>query len=371
MPQDPAALRSRLAAARALVVEHSLDALVVSPGPDLSYFVGFPGDSMERLLVLVIPRERGPFVILPIVDSADYAPLLAEIGVEVAAWTDGSDAYARLADLLGPVSRVALSDQTAQVHAVPLLAALGVAAPAVAPGLVSTLRMRKSPGEIASLRAGSALIDRVGAAMPSLLQPGRTEREVHLAIRERVLAEGAATADYAIVQSGPNGALMHSEYSERRIEPGDLVVVDVGGMMPDGYFFDTTRTYAAGPVSDPEALRAFDVLFQAQRAQLDAARPGITAEALDAVGRDLIAAAGFGEFFTHRTGHGIGLEMHEAPFVVEGSDLLLHEGFAFTIEPGIYVPGRFGMRIEDVVVLTADGVEILNRRPRSLVDVTA
>ncbi|HET6633388.1 MAG TPA: M24 family metallopeptidase, partial [Streptomyces sp.] len=192
------------------------------------------------------------------------------------------------------------------------------------------------------------------------------EREVGRDIAAAIAAEGHARVDFVIVGSGPNGASPHHELSDRVIRSGDPVVVDIGGTTADGYCSDSTRTYVVGE-PPAEFRRLYDVLSRAQRAQTDAVRPGITSEQLDGVGRDIITEAGFGERFIHRTGHGIGLETHEEPYIVAGSRLPLAPGMAFSIEPGIYLPDRYGARIEDIVVCTEDAGERLNRTPRDLV----
>jgi Xaa-Pro aminopeptidase len=201
--------------------------------------------------------------------------------------------------------------------------------------------------------------------MGEWLRPGRTEREVARDIAEAIVAEGHVRADFVIVGSGPNGASPHHEVSDRVIEAGDPVVVDIGGTTRDGYCSDSTRTYAAGEPPE-EFRRLYEVLLTAQRAQTEAVRPGITAERLDAVGREIIANGGYGKNFVHRTGHGIGLEGHEEPYIVAGNERPLEPGMAFSIEPGIYLPGRFGARIEDIVLCTEDGGERLNLTSREL-----
>jgi Xaa-Pro aminopeptidase len=198
------------------------------------------------------------------------------------------------------------------------------------------------------------------------LRAGRTEREVGRDIAEAILAEGHVTVDFVIVGSGPNGASPHHELSDRVIEPGDPVVVDIGGTTHAGYCSDETRVYAVG--EPPAEFREYyDVLQEAQQAAVDAVRPGVTAEAIDVAARSVIEDAGYGEHFVHRTGHGIGLETHEEPYIVSGNTLRLEPGMAFSIEPGIYVAGSHGARIEDIVICTEDGVESLNKRPHDLV----
>ena len=182
------------------------------------------------------------------------------------------------------------------------------------------------------------------------------------------LPDGARPGEeWVVVGSGPNGASPHHELSDRVIEPGDPVVVDIGGTTAEGYCSDSTRTYLAGGAPEPELAACHEVVAAAQEAAVRAVRPGVTAQAVDAAARDLITAAGYGEAFVHRTGHGIGLETHEDPYVVAGNTMPLEPGMAFSIEPGIYLPGRHGVRIEDIVVVTPGGVERLNHRPRNLI----
>jgi Xaa-Pro aminopeptidase len=227
------------------------------------------------------------------------------------------------------------------------------------------LRMRKSAAEVAALREAGAAIDRVHQIVPKLLRPGRTELEVGKDIAAAIVAEGHAMVDFVIVASGPNGASPHHELSDRVIRAGDPVVVGIGGTMPSGYCSDETRTYSVGaPPAD--FLAYYEVLREAQQAACDTVRPGTTPEAVDAAARDLIAKAGYGEFFVHRTGHGIGLETHEEPYIVTGNTEPLEPGMAFSIEPGIY-PGAHGARIEDIVVCTEDGYERMNLVDRGLV----
>jgi len=228
------------------------------------------------------------------------------------------------------------------------------------------LRIRKTPDEIDALRRAGAAIDRVHARIGEWLRPGRTERAVGRDIAEAILAEGHEQVDFVIVGSGPNGASPHHQLSDRVIAVGDPVVVDIGGTTADGYCSDSTRVYALG--QPPETfLRLYEILLRAHEAQTAAVRPGITAEQLDAVGRDIIANAGYGPNFVHRTGHGIGMESHEEPYIVAGSSRQLEPGMAFSIEPGIYLAGQYGARIEDIVVCSSDGGERLNTQSRELV----
>jgi Xaa-Pro aminopeptidase len=229
------------------------------------------------------------------------------------------------------------------------------------------LRLRKLPDEVDALRDAATAIDRVHTRMGEWLRPGRTEAAVARDIADAILAEGHAAVNFVIVGSGPNGASPHHHSSERVIEVGDPVVVDIGGTMPDGYCSDCTRTYVAGDRPPEDFAAYYEVLLAAQRASCAHVRPGVTASSVDAAAREVIADAGYGELFIHRTGHGIGLEEHEEPWIVEGNQVVLEPGMCFSIEPGVYSPGRHGARIEDIVVVTEDGVERLDTIDRELV----
>ena len=342
--------------------------LVVAPGSDLTYLLGRAGGSHERLTALILPVDGPPTLVAPQLESPGFADLpLAELGVGVTTWVDGEDAYAVVARLLGAVERVAVSDATPALHLLPLRDALPAAEQVLAGPIVRELRMRKDSVEIEALREAGAAIDRVHARMGEWLRSGRTEDEVGADIAAAIVEEGHAHADFVIVGSGPNGASPHHSLSERVIEAGDVVVIDIGGPTLEGYNSDSTRTYSMGEPRDPDVIATYAVLQEAQAAAVTAVRPGVTAESVDAAARDVVAAAGHGDRFIHRTGHGIGLDVHEEPYIVTGNALLLEPGMVFSVEPGIYLPGRWGARIEDIVVVTDDGVGPLNHRPHDLV----
>jgi Xaa-Pro aminopeptidase len=233
--------------------------------------------------------------------------------------------------------------------------------------VLRALRLVKTADEVDGLRRAGAAIDRVHTRMGEWLRPGRTEAEVGRDIAQAITDEGHERVNFVIVASGPNGASPHHHVSGRVIEPGDAVVVDIGGTMPDGYCSDCTRTYVAAGSPDDEFARYYDVLLAAQQRSCESVRPGVTAESVDVAARDIIAAAGYGDYFMHRTGHGIGLEEHEDPYIVAGNETVLRPGMCFSIEPGIYLTGRHGARIEDIVTVTDDGVERLDTISRDLV----
>jgi Xaa-Pro aminopeptidase len=366
---DPATLRARLDRARAAAAGAGTDALLIAPGSDLRYLIGQAGGSFERITTLVLPAGDGaPALVVPKLEAPGYADVpTGELGVEVVTWVDGDDPYRLVADRLGRAGRVAVSDFTPALHVLALREAIGGAEQVLAGPVLRQLRMRKDATEIEALRTAGAAIDRVHARMGEWLKAGRTEAEVGADITAAIEEEGHTHADFVIVGSGPNGASPHHDVSDRVIEDGDVVVVDIGGPIAEGYNSDSTRTYAVGDPRDADVAETYAILERAQRAAVDAVRPGATAASVDAAAREIIAEAGFGEYFIHRTGHGIGLDVHEEPYIVGGNDLPLEAGMVFSVEPGIYQQGRWGARIEDIVVVTADGVEALNTRPHELI----
>jgi Xaa-Pro dipeptidase len=370
-PIDVESLRDRFRRAAEAAAAAGVDALLVSPGSDLRYLLGAGGSSFERLTCLVLPAAgsaAAPALVVPKLEQPGYASVPTDaLGVHVATWVDGEDPYRLVADLLkGTAKSMAVTDMMPALHTLGLRDALPDARQGLAGPVLRELRMRKDDGEIEALRKAGAAIDRVHARMGEWLRPGRTEAEVGADIAAAIVAEGHEVAAFVIVGSGPNGASPHHGVSDRVIEQGDVVVVDIGGPVPEGYNSDSTRTYSVGVPGFDDVLDTYAVLKTAQQAAVDAAGPGVTAEAVDAAARDIIADAGFGEFFVHRTGHGIGLDVHEDPYIVSGNDLVLEVGMAFSIEPGIYLPGRWGARIEDIVVVSEEGAVRLNTRPHEL-----
>jgi Xaa-Pro aminopeptidase len=371
----------RLKAAAEATAAAGLAGLVITPGYDLRYLLGSRAQTFERLTALVVPgiggQERsdpgrgsaGPTVVVPRMELAALKEsAVLELGLSVRDWVDGEDPYRLVADALGGASgpvATAVTDSMPALHLLPLADVLGIV-PVLATDVLRRLRMIKDAAEIDALRKAGAAIDRVHARVPEFLVPGRTEADVAADIARAIIDEGHSEVAFIIVGSGPNGADPHHECSDRVLQDGDVVVVDIGGPYDPGYNSDSTRTYSIG-TPEPEVARRYSVLQEAQRAAVAAVRPGVTAEQVDAAARDVLAAAGLAEAFVHRTGHGIGLSVHEEPYIVAGNDIPLQEGMAFSVEPGIYFPGQWGARIEDIVVVTADGVMSVNERPHDLV----
>ena len=355
----------RLTAAAAGAARAGLAGLVVTPGYDLRYLIGSRAETFERLTALVIPATGAPVMVIPRLELASLRDsAVGDLGLPVQDWVDGQNPGDLVALALGGHARVAVTDSMPALHLLPLAQRLG-AVPVLGTEIMAGLRMIKDPAEIDALRTAGAAIDRVHARVPQFLAPGRTEAQVAADITEAIVAEGHSEAAFVIVGSGPHGADPHHECSDRVLQAGDIVVVDIGGPVEPGYNSDSTRTYSLGEPTSQIAAQ-YAVLQRAQAAAVAAVRPGVSAEQVDAAARDVLADAGLAEFFVHRTGHGIGLSVHEEPYIVAGNDLPLAEGMVFSVEPGIYFPGAWGARIEDIVIVTADGALAVNARPHEL-----
>jgi Xaa-Pro aminopeptidase len=367
---DADVYRRRIAAATAATADAGLAGLVITPGYDLRYLLGSRAQTFERLTALVLPVSGDPTVVVPRLELASLKEsAVADLGLAVRDWVDGDDPYQLVAEALtglaGRPAATAVTDSMPALHLLPLADLLGVQ-PVLATGVLRGLRMVKDASEIDALRKAGAAIDRVHSRVPDFLVPGRSEADVAADIAAAIVAEGHSEVAFVIVGSGPHGADPHHSYSDRELRVGDIVVVDIGGAYEPGYNSDSTRTYSIGEPS-AEVAQQYSVLQRAQQAAVAAVRPGVTAEEVDAAARDVLAEAGLAECFVHRTGHGIGLSVHEEPYIVTGNDLPLQAGMAFSVEPGIYFPGRWGARIEDIVVVGEDGALPVNHRPHKLI----
>jgi Xaa-Pro aminopeptidase len=354
----------RLKQVQAAVQASGLGAVLLTPGPDLRYVTGYDAKQLERLTCLVVPAEGEPALVVP---RLELPAAQAAIGqqLEMLPWGETEDPFALVASRLGDVDSVGLSDRMWALFTLRFRDALPGARQVLASGVLRDLRMRKSAAEVSALREAGQAIDRVHAQVAGWLKPGISEKAVGARIASAILTEGHVQVDFTIVASGPNAASPHHDVSDRVLQRGDAVVVDIGGTMPSGYCSDCTRTYVIGE-APPDFAAYYRVLRDAQQAAFAAVQPGVTAEAVDAAARRPIAADGYGEYFVHRTGHGIGLETHEDPYIVSGNAEPLQPGMAFSIEPGIY-PGPHGARIEDIVICTGQGGERLNNVSRELV----
>ena len=350
-----------------------VDALLLSIGADLPWLTGYQAMPLERLTMLVLPTEGEATLVIPRLEAPRVTPRPGLF--EALAWDEVDDPIVLVADLVGTgrrPGRLAVSDRTWATFVLRLQDALPGCDWLPSSQVTSPLRAIKDGAEVDALRRASAAADvvaaqLVGGAIPLI---GRTEAEVSRDLGDRLLDAGHQSVNFAIVGSGPNSASPHHDAGERVIGAGEAVVCDFGGTL-DGYCSDITRTVFTGPPPD-EFVELYGILQRAQAEAVDAATAGSTCEAVDAVARRIITDGGYGPFFVHRTGHGIGLEEHEDPYVVSGNTQPLRPGHAFSIEPGIYLPGLFGARIEDIVVVDDHGdPESLNRVDHALAVVEA
>ncbi|UKJ65230.1 aminopeptidase P family protein [Cellulosimicrobium cellulans] len=374
-PEVYAARRERAAAhAR----EADLAGLLISPGPDLAYFTGYAPPDTERLTLLAIPASEpgakaGASVVVPLLERGDLVSAPGADGLDVVTWRDGDDEHAAAARLLDRTGTYAVSDSTWALHVLGLQRALPDARFTAFTDAVPTLRAVKDAQEVERLAAAGAAADAAFAQIREVAFAGRRERDVAADLDRFLREHGHEQVDFTLVCAGPNGADPHHDAGDRVIEPGDLVVLDFGGLR-DGYGSDTTRTVLVeGGTDDVLAAQqreVYDVVRRAQQAGVDAVRPGATCQDVDRAARTVIADAGYGEHFVHRTGHGIGTTTHEPPYMVEGEDRPIEPGMCFSVEPGIYLPGRFGVRIEDIVVAfppdAPDGARRLNTSTHDL-----
>jgi Xaa-Pro aminopeptidase len=372
---DTAVYAKRLEKARASMHTHGLDFLLVGPGADLLYLIGAQSRQTERLTLLIVPQEGPATILLPAFEAATLPSLPKD--VQVVTWGE-SDNPARLAaGIISSVNSVhpggmyctcGVSDVLYSVFLLRLQAELPRAAFTTAGPVLAALRQIKDEREIELLAASSAVADQVFTAICQRPFVGRTEMEVGREIASMLEAGGLNVPGFPIVASGPNSASPHHHTGTRRIERGDMIVLDFGGTL-QGYYSDITRTVFVGelPDEDSERLRVYNLVAKAQEAAVRTGRPGMTCEQLDSVARDILTEGGYGKFFTHRLGHGIGLDGHELPYLVQGNTTLLRAGMAATIEPGLYLPGDFGVRIEDTVVFTNDGIKRLNNVTRDAI----
>ena len=354
--------RIRRAAERSAVLD--LDALVISPSPDLVYLTGYDPIPFERPTLLVLRPDGDPALLVPELERPLAAASPVGDRLELVPWSDGSDPYEAAARLLAGAARIALADRMWASHVLGLQRRLPEAAFMPASLVVGALRAVKDEQELEALRRAGRAADQTFRRILEIPFRGRSEEAISHDLANLLIESGHRRADFTIVASGPNAASPHHEPGGRTILPRDAVVMDFGGELA-GYFSDTSRTVIVD--EPPEGFeRAYAAVREAQEAAVRAVRPGLEAQEVDRAARTVVNAAGYGDSFIHRTGHGIGLEVHEQPYLVEGDRTTLEPGMTFSVEPGIYLEGRFGIRIEDIVAVTADGVERFNRSTREL-----
>jgi Xaa-Pro aminopeptidase len=357
---DASVYRDRLGRAAAEATERGVDAVLITPSPDYAYLLGYRAPALERLTCLIVPAEGVPALVLPRLEEPLARHELGDLADDVGfvPWDETDDPIRLVQTILAGARRVAVQDQMWARFTLRLRAALDPAELVEAGPTMSAMRRVKSPEEIELLRAAASAADEAMTAIVAEPFSGRTEADVSRRIRDLLLEAGHDEAGFAIVASGPNSASPHHVAGERVIAPGDAIVLDIGGTRA-GYASDTSRTAFVGEPA-PEFSALYVVLREAQAAACEAVQPGVPCSEIDAVARRIIEEAGYGEAFIHRTGHGIGMETHEEPYIVASNPELLKEGNAFSVEPGIYLRDRWGARIEDIVVCTDAGGERLN-----------
>jgi len=342
-----------------------LDGILVTPGPELVWLTGYqPTAITERLTVLVLRHDQDPTLLVPTLERPDAEAAVGAPSLSIVDWADGEDPFARAGAYLYAGATMAISDSAWALHLLGLQDAVPGSSYRSLTQSLPMLRAVKDDNELARLRAAGAAADATYEQILGVRFAGRKETDVAADLARMLREFGHEQVDFTVVGSGPNGANPHHEAGDRTIEPGDAVVLDFGGLMY-GYGSDTSRTVCVG---EPSALvsEVHEVVRRAQQAGVESVRPGVACQEIDRAARKVIADAGYGEYFIHRVGHGIGLTTHEPPYMVEGETHLIEPGMCFSIEPGIYLPGRFGVRIEDIVVATEDGGRRLNNTDHAL-----
>jgi Xaa-Pro aminopeptidase len=360
-PEDFAARMSRAAAAAA-TAGHT--GLLITPGPDLSYLCDYRPIATERLTMLVLVPGRAPAMLVPTLERGGVERVPGASSITLTDWRDGSDPYVAAAGLLDPAGRYAITDAAWAMHLIGLQHQMPASRYTSLTQGLPMLRAVKDAKEIARLAAAGEGADAAFTEILGVRFAGRRETEIAAELGSLLRKHGHSQVDFTVVGSGPNGANPHHEADERVIGTGDPVVLDFGGLR-HGYGSDTTRTVHVGPPSE-EFQDVYETVRLAQQLAVEAVRPGVTCAEIDQVARRIITKAGYGEYFIHRTGHGIGLTTHEPPYLVYGEEQPLVPGMCFSVEPGIYLPGQFGVRIEDIVTVTETGVRSLNNTTHEL-----
>jgi Xaa-Pro aminopeptidase len=364
----------RLARVRAAMAEQRVDACLLSVGPDLPWLIGYEAMPLERLTMLVVPRDGVATLVVPALEVPRVER--RDDVFRIHSWGETEDPVAIVSELLGAAQTAAIGNRTWAQFLVSLQRARPSTVFGTTSEIIGPLREVKDPHEIEALRRAAAAVDRIAAELQAGRIPlvGRTEAEVSADLGRRILAEGHQRVNFAIVAAAENAASPHHDPGPRVIAPGEVVLCDFGGSMlaegGAGYCSDITRCVVTGEPT-AEMTEVYAVLHEAQAAAVAAGHVGTPAEAVDATARDIITDAGYGEWFVHRTGHGIGVEEHEDPYIVSGNRRRLVAGNAYSVEPGIYLPGRFGFRLEDIVVAAEHGPDVLNRADHRLLAIDA
>jgi Xaa-Pro aminopeptidase len=346
-------------------VDKGLAGVIVTPGPDLVWLTGYqPTAITERLTMLVLSSVNEPTLLVPILERADAETAEGASSVSLVDWADGTDPYEVASSLLRPDGEFGISDSAWAMHLLGLQEALPRSRYRSLTESLPMMRAVKDNNELMRLAAAGVAADSAYGEIIQKRFAGRLESELAADLADLLREFGHEQVDFTIVGSGPNGANPHHEAGDRVIKLGDAVVLDFGGLR-HGYGSDTTRTVCVGEPTS-EIREVHEIVRQAQQAGVDAVRPGVSCQEIDRAARKIITDAGYGEQFIHRTGHGIGVTTHEPPYMVEGEEQPLVQGMCFSVEPGIYLAGKFGVRIEDIVTVTSDGGQRLNNTDRGL-----
>ena len=356
---------ARMARARERMAELGVDARGLSVGPDLPYLTGYEAMPLERLTMLVVRLAAEPILVIPRLEAPRVVERPDVFTVEP--WDETQNPVARVSELVRGERTVAIGDHTWSRFLLALQAELPDTRFRPASAVTGPLRARKDDSEIAALRAAARAVDDIARGLREARFGGTTERALQREVIDRMFDAGHERANFAIIATGPNAASPHHDATDRRVADGDVVLCDFGGVL-GGYCSDITRMYVVGEPT-AEVRDAYAALTVAQEAAVAAARVGTTCSDVDGAARRALADAALDEFFIHRTGHGIGVEAHEDPYLVAGNTERLAAGHCFSVEPGVYLPRRFGLRLEDIVVATDDGPRRLNEAPRDLASV--
>ena len=360
--EDYAARMRRVAADAARA---GLDGLLITPGPELFWLTGYrPTAITERLTVLVLVPDREPTLLVPTLERPDAEGAVGAPSLSIVDWADGEDPFVRAGAFLRETATMGISDSAWAMHLLGLQGAVPGSSYRSLTQSLPMLRAVKDVNELARLAAAGGAADATYEQILGVRFAGRKETDVAADLARLLREHGHEQVDFTVVGSGPNGANPHHEAGDRTIEVGDAVVLDFGGLM-HGYGSDTSRTVCVGEPS-AEVREVHEIVRLAQQAGVEAVRPGVACQEIDRAARSVITDAGYGEQFIHRTGHGVGTTTHEPPYMIEGEEQPLVPGMCFSVEPGIYLAGRFGVRIEDIVTVTETGGRRLNNTGRDL-----
>lgn len=357
-------MQERIARLQATLQAENIDLVAVGPTANMRYLAGYASHPDERLCLVLITQDDVKAVV-PALNAGDWA---AHSAIPPITWADDEGPGQALATALPSTAAVKWLAVDGAMRADFLLALMEVAQPAAtvaADALIAPLRARKSAEEIEALQRAAIQADHAMQATIDACEPGVTEAELAWVAETAFRREGADRAEFTLIASGPNGAFPHHHSGTRKLQEGDAIIIDIGASLND-YKSDITRMVFLGEPS-AEFLAAYEAVWTANEQGRAAVRPGIAAQEVDRATRGVLASRSLGEYFIHRTGHGLGLEVHEPPWIMEGNEASLAEGMVFSVEPGVYLPGRYGIRIEDIVVVTETGVRTLTEFDRQLV----